>query len=229
MKTNLINSISLIMLIFSVTAISKEKRQKDIVEFTKFSDKQDLYKIFAQLQNEKLILQSTISDHGIKCQSVLDSCKNKFSKKGCELTHNLVKQEIEETIKVTEQSMKENKEIMSDINNLIEHVHKDCNEIESFYHTAKIKLGKDNKSVRIIKKKIQKKLTTMQKEEQERKKKEKLKAKENNITVTTNNMTNASLPKSISKRVPVVNRTANNSVNVSQNVTPTSKKYRYWQ
>jgi hypothetical protein len=158
------------LLIFSANTISNESRIKDIVEFTKFTDKHDLMKILTELETEKIMLQTTLSEHGIKCQSVLDSCKNKFSQQGCDLAINIKKSEFEETIKVTQESISENKEILKDINSLLETTKKDCVDIDKYYHISKEKLNKDNKIIRTIEKQVRKKLKIIKAEEVERKK-----------------------------------------------------------
>ena len=139
------------------------------MEFTKFSDKQDLLKLHINLQSEKLIIQSTISEHGIKCQSVLDSCKEKFSQSGCELTESFIQKELEDSIKATKKSMEENQEINSEIKKLIDSTNKDCTEISTFYHDSKLKLEKDGKTIMEIKHRMNIKLEEIKKEEELRK------------------------------------------------------------
>ena len=121
------------------------------MEFTKITDKNDLIKLLTQLQTEKILLQSSISEHSIKCQSVLDSCKNKFSQVGCETTHNIKKQELEETIKTTQQTIKDNQDILADLHKLILNTKKDCKDIKEFYYKSKEKLNQDDKRIKGIK------------------------------------------------------------------------------
>jgi len=115
------------------------------------TDKNDLIKLLTKLQNEKIILQSSISEHSIKCQSVLDTCKNKFSQPGCQTTHNIKKQELEDTIKTTILTIKDNQDILTDLQKLILNTKKDCKDITHFYHSSKDKLNKDDKRVKGIK------------------------------------------------------------------------------
>ncbi len=115
------------------------------------TDKNDLIKLLTKLQNEKIILQSSISEHSIKCQSVLDTCKNKFSQPGCQTTHNIKKQELEDTIKTTILNIKDNQDILTDLQKLIINTKKDCKDITHFYHSSKDKLNQDDKKIKGIK------------------------------------------------------------------------------
>lgn len=147
--------------------------------------------ILTELETEKIVLQTSISEHALKCQSVLDSCKNKFQQPGCDITHDIKKKELEATIKVTEKAILENKEILDDIAKLLENTEKDCSEIEHFYHTSKEKLNKDNKVIRKIQKQVRRKLKEVRQEKKfQDAEKKRLQAHNHALNITISNKTN---------------------------------------
>jgi hypothetical protein len=189
------------------------------VEFTKFTDKRDLMNILTQLENEKILLLSSISEHGLKCQSVLDSCKNKFSQPGCDMTHTIKKKELEETIEVTKKSITENKEILDDIAKLLDNTQKDCAEVETFYHNSKEKLNKDKNIIKKIKIQVHKKLKQIKLEqkqqEQERKRQLAILAL-TKVNVSNVNSTNTTIKNQSKPLLKKITTTAVNN-NGSQN------------
>lgn len=189
------------------------------MEFTKFSDKRDLLDILTKLQNEKLLLQSTISQHSLKCKSILDTCKTKFDDRNCEMTHKIKKNEIIQNINVTETSLYDNTVILKDVNRLYSSSKKDCSEIENFFHTSNKKLQKDVKIINNIKKKLKIKLKKLNAKEKKRK------SMESPITNITGNQSASkkiSKPKPLNKMKIISTQNQSTPLNKSETLIPKS-------
>ena len=118
-----------------------------------------------------------MGEHQLNCQKSLDTCKERFSNDGCLTRIKYSKLELEETIKTTERSMKENESIFEQIKILEISTKKDCEDITNFFNDSKTKLDSDIKFVNNIQKEIRDKIVETKLAEVKRKKDAIIKAK----------------------------------------------------
>lgn len=146
-----------------------------MIEFTNYSDKQALVNLLTQISSYKLTLQEKIAEHSLKCQKNLFQCKKKFSATSCQSQDDFKIKELTETIKQSENAMAEASQKFKDSIALRASLVKDCEEISQYFAESKRNLGRDSRTVKMIKKKIHNKIKKIKKQEKKRKEEERKK------------------------------------------------------